>query len=95
MKYTKPANSFEMNNNLLLLSMVLVLFAFMLTVGAVAYPYHLANAKSSKPLTGSFHITSTHDTNCNGDVCVSNICVNNRCHSSAANQTQGLNSTIP
>ena len=90
----RPANSFEMNNNMLLSSMVLVLFAFMLTVSAVAYPYHLANAKNSKPMTGSFHITSTHDTNCNGDVCVSNICLNNRCHSSAANQTQ-VNSTIP
>ena len=91
MKYTITANYLlGMNYTMIMPAVALVLFTFMLMVAALAYPYHVANARK---LTGATHITTSHSTSCNGDVCQMLVCIDNKCHKSS--QNQGSNSTIP
>ena len=47
MKYTITANYLlGMNYTMIMPTVALVLFTFMLMVAALAYPYHVANARS-------------------------------------------------
>ena len=91
MKYTITANyPLGMNKTMIMPTVALVLFTFMLMVAALEYPYHVANAKK---LIGGTHITTDHTTNCNGNVCQVLVCINHKCQRS--NPNQASNSTIP
>jgi hypothetical protein len=90
MKYTIANYLFGMSNTMIMVTVALVLFTFMLMVAPLEYPYHVANAKK---LTGGTHIITNHTTNCNGSVCQVLVCINNKCHRS--NPNQASNSTIP
>jgi hypothetical protein len=54
----------RMNKTMVIVA--LVLLTVMLTVGTLAYYYHIANARN---LVGVNHISPTHTTNCHGNVC--------------------------
>lgn len=75
---------------MIICTVAIVLFTCMLMIAALAYSYHIVNARK---LIGGTHITTNHTTNCNGDVCQTLVCINNKCHRS--NPDQGANSTIP
>ena len=96
---------------MIIATVVSLLLTVMLTIGTIAYPYDIANAKK---LIGVNHISPPHTTNCHGDVCklrgANNIstshtttCDGNVCHMlvcinnkcHGSIPTQESNSTIP
>jgi hypothetical protein len=88
--YDMNKPSIGMSKTMIRAAVTLVLFTVMLTIGALAYPYGIANAKK---LISATHISTSHTTNCDGDVCQMLVCINNKCHGS--NPGQGSNSTTP
>jgi hypothetical protein len=95
----------RMNRTMIIVELLTV----MLTVGTLAYAYHIANASkligANSPthttnchgnvckLIGANHISTSHTTSCDGNVCHVLVCINNKCHGSIPNQES--NSTIP
>jgi hypothetical protein len=99
----------RMNKTMIIVA--LVLLTVMLTVGTLAYDYHIANARK---LIGANHIIPPHTTNCHDDVCKliganhistshTTSCDGNVCHMlvcinnkcHGSISSQGSNSTIP